>query len=210
MALNGLTSVLRRNQFYWSNYKVIVFSFIMLLINVFLLFGLALYQRSAYPTPNYFGTTPDGRPILVVPLTEPYQTTDNVQKWAAAAILNIYSYDFVTWRKSLQDCSLYFTQKGYWDFLAALKDSTNLEAVKTLKQVVTAEVKGPAVLLREGQLNAHLPYSWDLQLPVMVTYQNSENNVIKQTGLVVMRVERDSTLRHPDGLAIAQLVMQVQ
>lgn len=203
----GLEHVLKRNQFYWENYRRMGLVFLFLILNTLGLFGFILYQQSTFSTPKYIGTTPDGIPIPIIPLNYPYQPTDFVLAWAVKAVKQIYSLDFVTWRKSIQDAEVYFTPKGYFDFMIALKESSNIQALIQRKQVVSASITSNPQLLRQGQIQSDLPYSWDLQIPVTVTYQNSNDEVITQVGVINMRVERESTLRHPEGLAIAQLVL---
>ncbi|HXH55170.1 MAG TPA: DotI/IcmL/TraM family protein, partial [Gammaproteobacteria bacterium] len=80
--------------------------------------------------------------------------------------------------------------------------------IKAKRQVVSALVTAAPKLNRQGQLSADVPYSWDLQMPLTIVYQNSEGEVIQQKGMVLMRVERASLLRYKEGLAIAQLVFQ--
>jgi hypothetical protein len=133
-----------------------------------------------------------------------------VLKWASKAVIAIYSLDYVTWRATLQDAEDYFTPKGYQDFLKALKASTNLEAVKSKKATVSITVTGDPKLTRQGQLSLEVPYSWDIQLPVTLVYQNSANEVINQVGTILMQVERASLLRYKEGVAIAQIVLQAQ
>lgn len=211
MERHGLERVLIRNQFYWNNYRYLGLNIVLLLLLIFLLIGFALYQRAIWPKPKYFATTPNGRPILVVRLDEAlYSDPTFVLKWAVEAVNAIYSLDYVTWRTVLQNAATYFTPKGYQDFLAALKASTNLEAVKEKRQVVSIVVTGDPTLVRQGQESSDLPYSWDLQMPVTVTYQNSENEVITQIGTILMSIERTSLLRHREGIAISQLVLQAQ
>lgn len=209
MERHGLERVLARNQFYWENYRRLSVIFFLLLLLVIVLSGFVFYQRVAWPKPKYFAATPDGRPIAVVRLDVPlYEDVNVVLDWGAHAVTAIYSLDYVTWRYTLQSIDRYFTPKGYQDFLAALKVSTNLEAIKAKRQVVSATITAAPKLNRAGQLSADVPYSWDLQMPVTVTYQNSENEIIQQKGGVLMRVERASLLRYKEGLAIAQLVFQ--
>lgn len=209
MERHGLERVLARNQFYWENYRRLSKIFILLLLLIFALSGFVFYQRVAWPKPKYFATTPDGRPISVVRLDEPlYQDPSAVLNWASSAILAIYALDYVTWRYTLQSIDSYFTPKGYQDFLVALKMSTNLEAIKAKRQIVSALVTAPPKLNRAGQLSEDVPYSWDLQMPLTIIYQNSEGEIIQQKGMVLMRVERASLLRHKEGLAISQLVFQ--
>ncbi len=209
MERHGLERVLARNQFYWENYRRLSMIFVLLLLLIFVLSGFVFYQRVAWPKPKYFATTPDGRPIPIIRLDVPlYQDPTVVLNWASSALLAIYSLDYVTWRYTLQSIDSYFTPKGYQDFLTALKVSTNLEAIKANRQVVSASITAPPKLNRSGQLSADVPYSWDIQMPVTITYQNSEGGIIQQKGMTLMRIERASLLRYKQGLAIAQLVFQ--
>jgi len=184
---------------------------VVMLILIFALGGFIFYQRITWPKPQYFATTPDGQPIPVVPLNFPYYEDPNlVLKWASKAVIAIYSLDYVNWRAILQDAEDYFTTKGYQDFLKALKASTNLEAIKSKKATVSITVTGDPKLTRQGQLSPEVPYSWDIQLPVTLVYQNSINEVVNQVGIILMQVERASLLRYKEGMAIAQLVLQAQ
>ena len=211
MERHGLERVLVRNQFYWDNYKYLALTAIFLLLNLLLLAGFISYQRITWPKPKYFATTPDGRPIPVIRLDIPYyDDATPVLNWAKKAVGAIYSLDYVTWRKTLQDVEEYFTPEGYQEFLKALKASTNLEAVKTKRQIVSPTINAPPKLIRQGQLMDGVPYSWDVQTPVTITYQNSADEVILQHGTILMRIERASLLRHKEGVAIAQLVLQAQ
>jgi len=210
MAKQGLERVLIRNQFYWESYHRVCMSILLMLTIIIGLLGFVYYKSKTPPLPKYFPTTPDGKPIQLVPFNEPLQTSDFVLDWAVKSVLSLYSFDYVTYRKVLQDAQTFFTVKGHFDFMLALKASNNLEAVKAKKQVISSEVIGKPLLTREGQLAENAPYSWDIQIPLAITYQNSENEVIKQQGIVLMRVDRGFTLRYQYGIAIAQLVFQVQ
>lgn len=203
----GLEHVFTRNQFYGDNYRRISLIFLLLILCTVLLSGFVLYQRLTFPSPKYIGTTPDGRPIPIIPLSNPYQSPDFVLAWGVRAVTEIYALDFVTWRKSIQDAEVYFTPKGYNDFMVALKESSNIQALIERKQIVSATITATPILIRQGIESGDVVYSWNLQIPVTITYQNSAGDIITQVGTIQMRVERESTLRHPEGLAIAQLVL---
>ncbi len=181
---------------------------ILLLLLTFMLFGFILYLYKTPVKPKYFATTPDGVPIKLVPYNMPFQTDDFVMNWAKNIVVPIYSMDFLTYRKTLQDNAQYFTWLGHANFLAGLKASNNLEAVKTKKQVVSVEVTGPVTLRFSGQRDSDQPYSWDVSFPATFTYQNSLNDIIKQSGTFYMTIVRDSTLRYPDGIAISQIIFE--
>jgi Type-IV b secretion system, inner-membrane complex component len=211
MGSHGLETVLKRNQFYYQNYRLLGLLIFLLGILLLSLLTFSFYQRSAWPKPKYFATTPDGVPIPIVSLDQPlYEDPNAVLNWSARAVIAIYSLDYVNWRKTLQDAEAYFTLTGYQAFLAALQASTNLEAIKAKRQVVSVEIRGAPQLTRQGQLDPTVPYTWDIAMPVTLTYQNSENEVIKQVGTILMQIERTSLLRYKEGIAIAQLVLQTQ
>ncbi len=211
MERHGLERILIRNQFYWENYRYLGLVFALLLLVILMLIGLVIYQKVTWPKPKYFATTPAGIPIPVIRLDIPYYDDETVvTNWVQKAVVAIYTLDYITWRQTLQNAEVYFTTQGYQDFLKALKASTNLEAIKSKRQVVSAQVTGAPQVNRRGQVSSDLPYSWDIQMPITVTYQNSENEVIKQDGTVTVLVERESFLRYKEGLAIAQLVLQAK
>lgn len=208
MAKQGLEHVLIRNEFYLTSCRRLSLAIFLLLILILGLIGFAIYQSSTFPMPKYFATTADGIPIHLVPLNVPLQTDEYVINWTEKTLLSIYSLDFVNYRRTLQDAQAYFTTNGYFEFRSAYQASNNLNAVKDKKQVVSAEITGPSKLLRAGQLSEDSPYSWNLEVPMTITYQNSENDIIKQIGTALVRVERASLIVHLEGLAIAQLILQ--
>lgn len=210
MLEHGIERILVRNQFYWEAYRRVALMLLLLGILMIGLFGFIIYQANTFSESRYFPTTPDGQVIPIVNLALPLQTPEFVTNWTVEAILDLYSFDYVTYRRALQEARSVFTRKGYTDFMAALIASTNLEAVKVKKQVVSSELTGTPKVLREGQLSAVEPYSWDLSIPLLITYQNSDNEIIRQKGNVLVRVERVTTLRYEAGIAIAQSVLQVE
>lgn len=204
----GIEAVLKRDEFYWENYQKLCVAIVLLLSLIVGLLGFILYQYKTPPAPKYFATSPDGVPIVIVPLNIPYQTPEFVLEWAKKAVVAIYAFDFMNYRKVLQDDDIYFTWVGHANFLNAYKASNNLEAVKTKKQVVSVEITGPGKILFSGFRRSEYIYSWELTFPGTFTYQNSENDIVKQSGNFLVTIERDSTLRHPEGIAIAQLVFE--
>lgn len=205
----GLEHIVERNLFYFQNYRLLAFSLFLMFLLALGLMGFVIYQRMTPPPPVYFATTPDGRPIPIIPLNEKLHPADFVLEWAKKAVIATYSLDFVSYRQSLQQAEVYFTWQGHMDFMEAYRISNNLDAIRVRKQVVSAEIRGPGQVTNEG-LNSEGIYTWGLTIPVTFIYQNSEGEVIRQIGRTVLKIERDSLLRHPDGLAIAQLVFNAE
>ncbi len=207
--MGALEKVLHRNLFYQERYRTLCVMLVAALGVLGLLLGFVVLQRLDQVKPQYIPTTSEGYPIRAISLDQPlYQDPQAVIHWASQAVLEIYAMDYVNWRRSLQRAADYFLPLGYQAFLQALKASTNLEAVKAKKQVVSATLTGVPTIVRQGQLTPNTPYSWDLQMPILVVYENSENEQIHQVGTVYAKVERASLRRYEAGLALAQLIME--
>ena len=159
------------------------------------------------PAPKYFATGNDGRLTIIQPLTDPVMSLSGLTEWVTRAATTAYSFDFVNYRKELQESSAFFTGKGWEAFERALVSSNNLNLVLTKKLVTTAVAQGAPVVLKRGVLNGK--YAWQVQLPILVTYQSASMKVA-QPMLVTMLVTRVDVANNPNGIAIAQFVASQQ
>jgi intracellular multiplication protein IcmL len=192
-----------RNNFYRDNYrKVLVALLVMVIANVILALA-AVHVIKNPPMPKYFATSNDGRITLLHPLSAPVLSVNSITEWATRAATASYTFDFVNYRKSLQEASQYFTGTGWRSFERALVSSNNLKLVLSKKLVTTAVAQGAPVILKRGVLNG--AYSWQVQLPMLVTYQSASMNV-KQPLLVTMLIRRVDVGNNPAGIAISQYI----
>jgi intracellular multiplication protein IcmL len=197
----------QRNNFYRDNYRRVLFVLLLLVItNVILALG-AVHVIKNPPVPKYFATSDEGRLTPMHPLSAPVMSTTSLTEWAARAATGAYTFDFVNYRKSLQESSTYFTASGWRSFENALVSSNNLKLVLTKKLVTTAVAQGAPVVLKRGVLNG--AYSWQVQLPILVTYQSASMNV-RQPMLVTMLIRRVDVSNNPSGIAIAQYIASSQ
>lgn len=204
MAEDALTVVGLRNQFYKdSQRKVMLALLIALLINM-VLGGLLVYIMTHPPEPRYFATSINGRITPLFPLDQPNQSDSAVLQWANQAAIAAFTYNFVNYRDELQASSGFFTAEGWDQFLSALQQSNNLDAVKAKKLIVSAVATRAPVILQKGLLNDS--YSWRVQMPILVTYQ-SASEFTQQNNVVTMLITRVSTLNSPRGIGIAQFVV---
>lgn len=194
-----------RNNFYHDNYRRVVAVLLFTILIITVLGGVVAYLVTHRPAPSYFATSGDGRITKLIPLSQPNLSKAAVLQWATRAAISVYSYNFVNYRKALQDASVYFTTDGWHQFMGALKGSNNLDAVQNKKLVVSAVPTGAPVILQEGVVNSR--YTWKMQLPVLVTYQSASQN-IQVSLLVTMVVSRVPTLNTPEGIGIAQFVAE--
>ncbi|HAU1167030.1 TPA: type IV secretion protein DotI [Legionella pneumophila] len=204
MAEDALTVVALRNKFYKdSQRKVILALLIAIVVNV-VLASLVVYMITHPPAPKYFATSINGRITPLFPLDEPNQSDSAVLQWANQAAIAAFTYNFVNYRDELQASSGFFTAEGWDQFLGALEQSNNLDAVKAKKLVVSAVATRAPIILQKGVLNGR--YSWRVQMPILVTYQ-SASEFTQQNNVVTMLITRVSTLNSPRGIGILQFVV---
>jgi intracellular multiplication protein IcmL len=204
MAEDALTAVAMRNEFYRDGQRKII---IALLLSIFInvvMASLLIYLLTHPPAPKYFATSINGRITPLFPLNEPNQSDSAVLQWANQAAIAAFTYNFVNYRDELQASSGFFTAEGWTQFLNALQQSNNLEAVKAKKLIVSAVATRAPIILQKGLLNG--VYSWRVQMPILVTYQ-SASEFTQQNNVVTMLITRVSTLNSPRGIGISQFVV---
>lgn len=147
------------------------------------------------PTRSYADLQADGDDALVL-------------YWAYLAVGNMFDYDYVNYRKVIQNASSYFTANGSQNFTKALVDSRNLQTVKERSAVVIPVITGEVKLLGTKMVAGH--YVWDVQVPIQLTYESvSEQQPIVQNLLATLSIARVSTLVSPFyGLGIYKLNFQ--
>jgi intracellular multiplication protein IcmL len=204
MAEDALTVVALRNKFYKdSQHKVMLALVFCVLVNLVLGTMLA-YMLTHPPEPRYFATSINGRITPLFPLNEPNQSDSAVLQWANQAAIAAFTYNFVNYREELQASSGFFTSEGWDQFLTALQQSNNLEAVKAKKLIVSAVATRAPIILQKGMLNGS--FSWRVQMPILVTYQ-SASEFTQQNNVLTMLITRVSTLNSPRGIGIAQFIV---
>ncbi|MFI4918089.1 MAG: type IVB secretion system apparatus protein IcmL/DotI [Legionellales bacterium] len=204
MAEDALAVVTLRNKFYKDSQRRVILALV-IAITVNLVMGLMLiYVITHPPAPKYFATSINGRITPLFPLDEPNQSDSAVLQWANQAAIAAFTYNFVNYRDELQAASGFFTAEGWDQFLTALQESNNLDAVKAKKLIVSAVATRAPIILQKGILNGS--YSWRLQMPVLVTYQ-SASEFTQQNNVVTLLITRVSTLNSPRGIGISQFVV---
>lgn len=201
---DALELVRLRNTFYRDSYRrVLAVLLIMVLINIIMAAAL-FYVISHKPEPKYFATTSDGKVIRLYALSSPVVSTAELLQWATVAATAANTYNFVNYRKELQEASQFFTPSGWKEYQKELKGSRNLETVLAKKLTVNAVATGAPIILDQGVVAGR--YKWKIQLPVLLTYESSTTK-ISQPLLVTMLVTRVSTLETPNGVAIDAFYM---
>ncbi|KTD65834.1 type IVB secretion system apparatus protein IcmL/DotI [Legionella shakespearei] len=204
MAEDALTVVALRNQFYKDSQRKVILALLVAIIVNIVLASMLVYILTHPPAPKYFATSINGRITPLFPLDEPNQSDSAVLQWANQAAIAAFTYNFVNYRDELQASSGFFTADGWDQFLNALQQSNNLDAVKAKKLIVSAVATRAPIILQKGVLNGN--YSWRVQMPILVTYQ-SASEFTQQNNVVTMLITRVSTLNSPRGIGISQFVV---
>ena len=204
MAEDALTAVAIRNTFYRDGQRKMILILLTSMLANFVLGILLVYMITHPPAPKYFATSINGRITPLFPLNEPNQSDSAVLQWANQAAIAAFTYNFVNYRTELQASSGFFTAEGWDQFLTALQQSNNLDAVKVKKLIVSAVATRAPIILQKGVLNGQ--YSWRVQMPLLVSYQ-SASEFSQQNNVVTMLITRVSTLNSPRGIGIAQFVV---
>jgi intracellular multiplication protein IcmL len=204
MAEDALTVVALRNKFYKDSQRKVIFALLIAILVNLVLGSMLTYIITHPPAPKYFATSIHGRITPLFPLDQPNQSDSAVLQWANQAAIASFTYNFVNYRDELQASSGFFTPEGWDQFLSALQQSNNLDAVKAKKLIVSAVATRAPIILQKGVLNGS--FSWRVQMPILVTYQ-SASEFTQQNNVVTMLITRVSTLNSPRGIGISQFVV---
>lgn len=200
MTNDALQTVNLRNNFYRDNYRKVVTVLLVLALALCALLAVVYYLISHPPKPTYFATTSDGRIIPLVPLNEPHVDKTALLQFASEAAMNAYTFDFINYRKNLQDSQQYFTDHGWQGFIKDIQ--TNLEAVKQKQLIVQAVPGGAPVIVQQGLIG--YTYAWKVQMPLLVTYTSS-SQTFNNSLIVTMLITRVSTLDTPRGILVDRI-----
>ncbi len=203
--VSGLELVRFRNYFYRDGYRKSMTALLLSLLLNIVLIVVVVVEFMSKPAPVYFATQTNGSLIEIQPLTEPLVAQDTLLTWATRAAVSAYSFNFLDWQNDLNNVQQYFTATGFKNFVDALKASGNLDTVIAKRLVVQATVADVPRIINQGLIQGR--YAWKIQIPMLVKYI-SANEELRQPILVTILVARVPTTQYPQGIAIAQFVVQ--
>lgn len=161
-----------------------------------------------HPTPpEYFATTSDGRLIPLAPISEPYVPNEVLLTWAAQAVTQAYSLDYVHYRQQLSQMRELFTAQGFKSHLAALDEAGVLEAVQKRRLVTQVVATAPPIITNQGVLGNR--YAWRVEVPIQISYQGASSVSQPQRNVVEVLIVRIPTHELARGYAIHQLITRV-
>src|SRR5581483_4748288 len=198
-----LEAVHMRNFFYRRAYERAMTAAIFIAAGLVIVAGIAWIAVFNQRPPLVIAAKENGQIIPIMPLDNPILSDAELRTWAVNAITRSLSMDFQNYRQVLEDVRPYFTNDGYQSFLETLQRNRILDAIKENVFVMSCVAQAAPVIEGAGLLNG--TYSWKIELPVLVTYQSS-NNRESQNMIATVLVTRASEISHPQGVAIRQFV----
>ncbi len=199
---------------------------VLILILTLLVGFMWYQNRAIFVSPKYFPTTPDGRLILSPPFNEnhlllskqeitasgvivgmpaptknyyelePLGENALVIYWTQLAVEQMFNYDYVHYRATIEMVRKYFTAEGHANFVKALVDSKNLETVTARSAVVVPSITDEIKIVKTYVYADH--YAWDLEVPLRLTYESTmDAEPLVQNLLARMSIGRVTTLRLP-------------
>lgn len=207
MAGRGFALVMLRDKFYRDGFHRVVLAFVLSIASNVVLISLIVFIWMNPPKPRYFPVSDAGRITRIQPLNKPkeFSTESTILEWATKSSIAAYTFNYVNFMQELQAASIFFTAKGWDNFLDALVSSNNLEAVKVRKFIVSAEAYGVPKVIRQGVIRGR--YTWEIVLRLLVTFRN-EQQFNQQRLKIIMKVQRISSLNSPRGVGIDQFVVE--
>lgn len=205
-----IAAIFERNSFYRRQYFLALGAFALSLVVIVMLFCMYMYLRKNPTQPLYFATDSVGRLIEVIPTDKPNMTTDEVTAWAIEAIQNTFSYDYINYRKQLQNAEKYFTTYGWNNYMKALKANNNLVALNQRKMLVSARVIEQPKLIAQGILGG--AYAWKYQMSLLMTYSlppYDEKSKFYNPLQATMIVQRQEVLKGYKGLGVVQVIANI-
>ena len=190
--------------FFREHYDKVILALLALIFIIIILAAVVLYQVFHRPLPPFGLVMPNGKSMQLTPHDTPSLRPDTLITWGSKAAVAAYTFDFVNYKKQINDTRSYFTATGWADYQASIG---GLIGTITANQLfVNGVVSGPPVISNQGEL---LPgqYAWRIQIPFLVTYQSSEKTV-KTHYTMVITIIRVPTRENPRGVGINQLVME--
>lgn len=205
-----IAAIFERNSFYRRQYFLALGAFALSILVIIMLIWVYVYLRKNPTQPIYFATDSVGRLIEVIPVERPNMTNDEVSAWAVEAIQSALSYDYVNYRRQLQQAEKYFTTYGWNNYMKALKANNNLLALNQRKMVVTARVIEQPKLIAQGILGG--AYAWKYEMSLLMTYSLppfDEKSKFYNPIQATMIVQRQEILKGYKGLGVVQMIANI-
>lgn len=168
---------------------------------------IAIFWRIRNPEePRYFQIQVEQGKKQFIPLqalNSRLFSRQDLLMWVQEVVGNIYTFNAVTYKQKF-DYMLAndFTSNGASSFRQTLDDSQLLKQVITQQLNLTGLVSGQPVILQQGPLMGQ--YTWKVQMPVLLTFENANQMATKRI-IVTVLIVNVPTQESPQAIAIQEL-----
>jgi len=165
---------------------------------------IVLYQVFHRPTPLLQARAPNGSLLTLTPHDSPNLAPDTILHWASEAIVAAYTFSFDP-TYAAQQAALarpYFTKTGWGDYQSSV--ASLMRTVVQNQLFVNSVVYNPPIIASQGDIGNG--YTWEIQVPLLVTYQSSEKTV-RNYYLVLLSIQRVQASENPAGIGINRFVV---
>jgi len=177
-----------RQDFYTDHIKKYSIVAILCTVILFFLIYSVLVTYWDKPKDQYFAGYRDGSIIQTIPVDKRYFFDSEVSSWASVVLMDLLTFDFLNYADNISQQSGHFSDNGLNSFITWFKKEL-LENIQNNRFVLSTHLCGVAEVVDRG-LNNDKVYSWDLNIPVVMTFQNSLKKEILTAvvGLNLIRV----------------------
>lgn len=191
-------------EFFYKYYQSFVYGLIVSLFILLIMVIIVLYQVFHRPIPIFEAISSDNKHLSLSAFKEPNYLPGTILRWASKAAVASYNFDFVNYNTQIYNAAPFYTDAGW----SAYRSSINalISDVVARKIFVNSVVSGPPVIALQGIFPGR-GYTWQIQMPFLVTYQSAEN-VTRESYYVLMTVVKVPTTTDPTGIGIDQFVMR--
>lgn len=198
-----MSNVRHKNDFYRNSYNSIISILILEIVILLILVSIVLYQIFHRPLPLFSAATPKGQRMQLVASDQPNLLPSTLIRWASKAAVAAYTFDFARYNQQVALARPYFTDSGWRDYQSSI--SGVIGTIVQNQLFASSVVSGPPVISNQGDLPGH-GYTWRIQIPFLVTYNVSEELIVRSY-TVVVTVVKIPTTENPTGVGIDQFVM---
>lgn len=204
--IHGIELVLRKKMFYQICTKYFA---LIVLVQIFVVICLLILNayilRINLPEAKYFPVQENSKLIMDPPLYKRIEADELFINKMLNEAEKVFYFDYVNYKSDLQKKRQYFTARGYRNFLDALERSNNIELLLKKKMVASLKRTSNDYKLIENKVRQGRMY-WVVEVPIIVTYQNGNDETFRQESTLRLSFVRESFLKSKYGALIFQYI----
>ncbi|PCI37976.1 MAG: hypothetical protein COB50_03000 [Thiotrichales bacterium] len=204
MELNTHNKIKGRNSFYKKNYRRIIYVLFAAVFSNIVLSFVFIYFVAQPPKYVFYASSHSARLTPLQPRPIPVISSKALITWASENIPGILSLDFINYKKQLYVSKRLFSEYGWNQFMGAFR--AELSNIVSGQLVAHAAITNTPVITRQGIVEGI--YTWQLQVPMLVTFQHGSSQRIMHVVWTVI-LQRKANSISKELVHITQVVQNV-